>query len=143
MEISDFNPTKEETSEPKKLPDFGSIEQYTDLILKYSEAVVREANTKLTEYPVGVDGVLTLLLRVSDNEDVEPWITWRSWMQRHLIPIMDMTETSYSHDIMEKRLRDLLGYVYMALELNEFSRMEGYDDAWSSFRNMAVDKEKR
>ena len=134
IEMSNFNPPQEPASSN---PSFGSLAQYTDLVLKHSELVVREADKKLEEYFSQGLGVLHLLLQASDSTNSDPWVTWRSWMQRHLIPVLAMCDENHNRDIMEKRLKDLLGYVYLGLELNEFSRHNDYDDAWAAMKNMS------
>ncbi|HXH10778.1 MAG TPA: hypothetical protein VNP04_13580 [Alphaproteobacteria bacterium] len=103
------------------VPQIGSIEQYTDLVLKYAAIVLSEAERKGREYPNGKFGVLGLLNMVSESNGMPMWMIWRSWMGRHLIPIMHISANEQGIDlgVMERRLVDLLGYVFIGLQMVE------------------------
>lgn len=134
------NKVKHDIPEVKPPTQFGSIEQYTDLVLKYAEIIVREADTKLNEYPTGDNNVLSLLLLTAHAEGVSPWDVYRVWMNRHLLPFLFLCESHGDEKLIEKRLRDLLGYIFLALELNELPQQKEYENAWEKLRSLGVDK---
>jgi hypothetical protein len=134
--IHDFNPEDEVQQPSNQPPRMGSFDQYSEVVVKYVRASMIESSNKLAEY--NQDHILGLLLKVADDEGVSPWSVWRSWMRRHLIPTMEMTKNSHDKEVLRRRLVDLLGYVFMALELVEVSEMEGYDKAWENFRSMST-----
>lgn len=139
----DFNPELE-TSTPDLVSNtsdinrFGSMDQYQQVVFDAVKSSLYQSGLKLTEY--NQESVVGLLLQVSDEEDISPWSTWRSWMRRHLIPTLEMTkDEDFNKDIMRQRLTDLLGYVFMAFELVELDNYDRIEDAWARFRAMGIE----
>jgi len=120
-----------------------SMGRFTDLVLKYAEIVVREAHAKVGEYPTRGNGRLALLLQVAESEGLGEWQIFRSWMKRHLIPFQYLTEIDGHPDFIEKRLRDLLGYIFLGLELNEYMKERLYNDNWEKLREMGKSVSKK
>jgi len=124
-------------NQPDKKRERSSVDEFTDLVLKYAEIVVREAHKKMEEYPTPGNHVLGLLLQVASQEGLREWEVYRSWMKRHLVAFEYLADRNGHPDLIEKRLRDLLGYMFLALELNEYMRGGFHDDNWEKFRAMS------
>lgn len=79
-------------------------------------------------YLVPADNVVRLIERTADASGLSEWQVWEAWALRHAIPVRDLVR-KWAHDrdvvlvlhddadvqVMQKRLRDLLGYCVLGL----------------------------
>lgn len=88
------------------------------------EQLTREMAGQQTDYCVPSDDVVALIRSVAAAQDTSIWQTWESWALRHAIPVHRIVRHAIMLDdelppsdlaIMEKRLRDLLGYAILGL----------------------------
>ncbi len=99
---------------------YESIKRYTDSVLKYAAIVINEAEEKRKKYPTGIDDVLGLITSTAKMEGCNVWEIWRTWMMRHLIPVLYASRSEQiDYEVMESRLVDLLGFIFLALQITE------------------------
>src|SRR4051812_1522217 len=99
---------------------------------QYLDEAVAQLKTDMADqsiaYAVPADDVLALIKAVAKRQGVSPWAVWEAWELRHEIPVHDFVRrarmldqndggelTAVDRIALRKRLRDLLGYVILAL----------------------------
>lgn len=97
---------------------------------KYLDDAVAQLTKEMAEQQVAyavppTDDITALMRACAKAEGRTVWQTWRSWALRHLVPVQWVIDRSAGEltdadlQVLNKRLRDLLGYVVLGLTLCE------------------------
>ncbi len=104
-----------------------SFEELRKFIEQAADQLLTEMKMQQANYLVPAPNVLALMEQTAAVRGESVWDTWESWALRHAIPIHDIVKRGGYLDgmggwilerdrvVMEKRLRDVLGYVVLAL----------------------------